>query len=189
MKRGLFFYLLPPLVFVASLLQSTALNRLQVRGVKPDLVLLLVIIGTLIYGSRSGIVWAFLGGIGLDLFSGGPFGASSLALIAAAVVVGIGHNTLSRYNLLVPLGAAIIGTLVYGVGYITLLFALQGLTTLAALQEFSFDLIHPDLSFSSWATLFRPTVQFVILPALFYNTALMLCAVPWINRVPESQDL
>lgn len=189
MRRGLFFYLLPLLVFVASLLQSTTANRLQIRGVKPDLVLLLVIIGTLIYGSRSGIVWAFLGGIGLDLFSGGPFGASSLALIAAAVVIGIGHSTLSRYNLLVPLGAIVIGTLIYGVGYITLLFALQGLTTVTALQPFELDVIRPNVPLSPWSTLFQPTVQFVVLPALFYNTALMLLAVPWINRVPESQDL
>ena len=90
---------------LAGLLQSTAAARLEIRGVKPDLVLLLLVLGTLIYGSRSGLVWAFVGGIALDIFSGGPMGASSLALMAAVLVAGLGHRTLSRYNLLVPLGA------------------------------------------------------------------------------------
>jgi hypothetical protein len=107
MNRGLFYYLMPLLLLFASLLQSTTTNRIQVRGVKPDLVLLLVLVGTLIYGGRSGLLWAFIGGIGLDLFSGGPLGSSSLALIAATLLVGIGHRTLSRYHLLVPLDAGL----------------------------------------------------------------------------------
>jgi rod shape-determining protein MreD len=189
MNRGFFYYLLPLFLFLASLLQSTAANRIQVRGVKPDLVLLLVISGTLIYGSRSGIFWAFIGGIALDLFSGGPFGASSLALIAATLVVGIGHRTLSRYNILVPIGAIMIGTLVYGVVYIVILFSLQTLSNLSTFQAANLNIIRPAPQISLWQTLFWPTVQYVILPALFYNLALMLLLIPLLNRVPESQDL
>ncbi len=189
MNRGFFYYLLPLFLFLASLLQSTAVNRIQVRGVKPDLVLLLVIVGTLIYGSRAGIFWAFIGGIALDLFSGGPLGASSLALIAATLVVGIGHSTLSRYNMLVPVGAIAIGTLIYGVIYVALLFSLQTLSTLSTLQAANLNIIRPAPQLSLWSKLFWPTVQFVILPALFYNLALMLLIIPVLNRVPESQDL
>jgi rod shape-determining protein MreD len=79
-----------PLIVVASLFQSTAATRIKIYGVKPDLVLLLVIVGTLIYGSRSGLVWAFIGGLLLDVFSGGPMGASSLALMAAVLLAGVG---------------------------------------------------------------------------------------------------
>ena len=92
---------------LAALLQSTALTRLAIGGVKPDLVLLLVIVGTLLYGARVGIVWAFVGGLFLDIFSGGPMGSSSLALMAAAAIAGVGHTTLSRFNVLVPLGAIV----------------------------------------------------------------------------------
>jgi rod shape-determining protein MreD len=189
MNRGLFYYLMPILLLFASLLQSTTTNRIQVRGVKPDLVLLLVLVGTLIYGSRSGLLWAFIGGIGLDLFSGGPLGSSSLALIAATLIVGSGHRTLSRYHLLVPLGAVIAGTLVYGMSYLGILVVLEELTNWLALQGAQLEIVQPDLPLPLWPALYWPTVQTVVLPALFYNTALMLLATPLLNRVPESQDV
>lgn len=189
MNRGLFYYAMPLFLIIASLLQSTAANRIQVRGVKPDLVLLLVVVGTLIYGSRSGLLWAFIGGIGLDLFSGGPLGSSSLALIAATLVVGIGHRTLSRYHLLVPLGAVAAGTLVYGMSYLGILVVLEELTRWMARQEVTLDIVRPDLPLPLWSTLYWPTIQDVVLPALFYNTVLILLATPLLNRVPESQDV
>ena len=171
MNRGVLYYLMVPLLLVAALLQSTAAARLQVFGVKPDLVLLLVILGTLLYGGRPGVVWAFIGGLALDIFSGGPMGASSLALMAAALVTGLGHRPLSRFNLLVPLAAAMLGTLVYAAVYLSLLAALN----MAGLFERSLPL---------W-----DIVRYVVFPAMLYNTALMLLALPLLNRMPESQDI
>ena len=171
MNRGALYYLMIPLLLVAALLQSTAAARLQLFGVKPDLVLLLVILGTLLYGGRPGVVWAFIGGLALDIFSGGPMGASSLALMAAALVTGLGHRPLSRFNLLVPLAAAMLGTLVYAAVYLSLLAALN----MAGLFERSLPL---------W-----DIVRYVVFPAMLYNTALMLLALPLLNRMPESQDI
>lgn len=171
MNRGTLYYLMIPLLIVASLLQSTAATRIEVRGVKPDLVLLLIVIGTLLYGSRSGIVWAFIGGIALDVFSGGPMGGSSLALIAAAAVAGIGHRTLSRYNLLVPIGAIVTSTAVYAFVYLSILAALDYF----GVAEYSLPVF--------------PTLQYIVIPALAYNTTLMLLAMPFLNRLPESQDI
>ena len=93
MAHGLLYYLMIPLLALAALFQSTAAGRLALRGVKPDLVLLLVLIGVLLYGPRIGLVWAFFGGIFLDVFSGGPMGASSLALMAAVFITGLGYRT------------------------------------------------------------------------------------------------
>ena len=87
---------------LAALVQSTAANRLAIVGVKPDLVLLLILIGTLVYGLQPGLVWAFLGGLMLDIFSGGPMGSSSLALIAAAIGLGMGlglHGLVAHYGI------------------------------------------------------------------------------------------
>ena len=53
MGRGSLYYLMIPLMALAALLQSTAFTRLTIGGVKPDLVLLLVVIGTLLYGPGS----------------------------------------------------------------------------------------------------------------------------------------
>ncbi|HXF60534.1 MAG TPA: rod shape-determining protein MreD [Caldilineaceae bacterium] len=171
MNRGALYYAMIPLVMAASLFQSTAATRVKVFGVKPDVVLLLVVAGTLIYGSRSGLLWAFIGGLLLDVFSGGPMGASSLGLMAAVLVAGVGHRTLSRYNLLVPLGAAALGTLVYSATYLAILAVLEYLRV-------SYQLV------PLW-----PTVQNIVVPALVYNTTLMILLLPLLNRVPESQDL
>ncbi len=171
MNRGILFYVMIPLVLTAGLLQSTAAARLEIRGVKPDLVLLLLVLGTLIYGSRSGLVWAFVGGIALDIFSGGPMGASSLALMAAVMVAGLGHRTLSRYNLLVPLSAIALGTATYGLVYLGILAVLD----LFAVAPRDVPLL--------------PTIQFIVAPAAIYNVLLMLLFVPFLNRVPESQGV
>jgi rod shape-determining protein MreD len=160
-----------PLLLVAGLLQSTAATRIEIRGVKPDLALLLIVAGTLVYGSRPGLVWAFIGGIALDIFSGGPMGASSLALMAAALATGLGHRRLSRYNLLVPMGAAALGTAIYGLTYLAILFVLD-----------VFNIAQHNLPFPE-------TVRYVLAPAIAYNTALMLAAMPFMNRLPESQDI
>lgn len=171
MNRGVFFYLMIPLLLLLCVVQSTVASRMKLGGVKPDLVLILVLIGTLLYGARLGVLWAFIGGVGLDLFSSGPLGASSLALMAAALVAGFGHRPLSRFNIFVPLTAAALGTLVYAFVYLGLL------ATLKAAGWFVRELPILDM------------VRFIVLPAVVYNTAIMLLAIPFLNRMPESQDI
>ena len=56
MNRGVLFYLMVPLLLFLALLQSTAAGRIQLGQVKPDLVLIMVIVGTLLYGGRSGVL-------------------------------------------------------------------------------------------------------------------------------------
>jgi rod shape-determining protein MreD len=171
MNRGVLFYLMIPLLLLLAVVQSTAASRLQLGGVKPDLVLLMVIGGTLLYGGRSGILWAFVGGVAIDLFSGGPLGASSLAMMAAVLLVSIGHRPLSRYNPLVPLSAAALGTLVYASVYLGILAVLN-----------SMGWFQRDLPFLE-------AMRFIVLPALLYNTAVMFVFLPLLNRMPESQDI
>ncbi len=72
----------------AALAQSTALARVSLFGARPDLVFLLVAVWALLRGPVEGAVWAFIGGLLLDTLSGGPFGGFTLALLAAALLVG-----------------------------------------------------------------------------------------------------
>lgn len=173
-------YVMPFLVFMAALLQSTVAGRLVIRGVKPDLVLIIVVISTLIYGGKAGLVWAFLGGVGVDLFSGGPLGVSSLGLMLAASVAGIGHRVLSRYNLLVPLSASALATLIYSFVYIGLL---------ALLREAAGTPLFAGIALPNYALPFWPTFQNVIVPATIYNTTIVLFVTPLLNRIPEVQEV
>lgn len=171
MNRGALYYLMVPLLLLSSLLQSTTVARLKLAGVKPDLVLLLIVVGALVYGARPAVLWAFIAGIGLDIFSGGPLGASSLALMASALVAGLGHRPFSRFNILVPLTAVALGTLIYATVYLTIL-AILDVVGASTLQLPLLD-----------------TVRDIVLPVTMYNTALMLLLLPVLNRLPESQDL
>lgn len=171
MNRGALYYLMIPLSLLLALLQSTTVARFKLAGVKPDLVLLLVVVGALVYGARPAVLWAFIAGIGLDIFSGGPLGASSLALMASALIAGLGHRPFSRFNILVPLTAVALGTLVYAAVYLTIL-AILDVTGASTLRLPLLD-----------------TVRDIVLPVTVYNTALMLLLLPVLNRLPESQDL
>ncbi len=81
-------YVVLPLLTLAALTQTTALAGISLFGAHPDLVFLLVVGWAFLRGPAEGSVWAFVGGLLLDLLSGGPLGGFSLALLAAAILAG-----------------------------------------------------------------------------------------------------
>jgi rod shape-determining protein MreD len=64
------------------------LSRISVLGAQPNLLLLLVLLWSLVRGVDEGLMWAFFGGLILDITSGGPFATTAIALLAAAYVAG-----------------------------------------------------------------------------------------------------
>lgn len=81
-------YLAFPLLAVVALLQSVWLSRVNLLGARPDLMLLIVALWAIVRGLDEGLVWGFIGGLFIDLLSGGPLGGTSLALGAAAFLAG-----------------------------------------------------------------------------------------------------
>ena len=55
------------LLSAVAIAQSTVMPHLTIMGVKPDLMLLAVMSWSLLRGSEEGLVWAFIGGLALDL--------------------------------------------------------------------------------------------------------------------------
>lgn len=121
-KKHISLYLVIPLLALAASIQSTIVPLMKLGGAKPDLVLLIVISWSLLRGSREGLGWGFLGGLCLDLLSGGPLGASSIGLMAASLLSGQGETNIYKGNLVLPIVFAVLGTLVY---YGTLLVVLE----------------------------------------------------------------
>jgi rod shape-determining protein MreD len=64
------------------------MTQLSVGGGQPDIVLLAIVAWGLLRGPAEGMIWAFMGGLLLDLFSGGPMGGITLALLLVAFVAG-----------------------------------------------------------------------------------------------------
>jgi rod shape-determining protein MreD len=106
-------YIVIPLLLSVALLQTTALPELTILGVKPELMLLTVLAWSLLRGVEEGLVWALLGGLALDLFSGGPLGASALALLIVSFLSGFTRGSVTRSSFLLPMGVALAGTLLY----------------------------------------------------------------------------
>jgi len=77
-------YLSLPLLTGIALIQSVLLSRVSVRGARPDLMLLVVLVWAFVRSLEEGVVWGFIGGLILDLLSGGPLGATAIALVLAA---------------------------------------------------------------------------------------------------------
>jgi rod shape-determining protein MreD len=106
-------YLVVPLLAAIGLLQTTIVPHLVIMGVFPNLPLLVVVSWSLLRGTREGIVWAFVAGVVVDLFSGAPFGAATLSMIAAAALSGLGQATVLRAQMVLPLVAMFLVTVVY----------------------------------------------------------------------------
>lgn len=117
------YYLLIPLLGLVALLQTTLVPALQVFNAVPNLVLVVVVGYTMEYGSQRGLMWAFIGGLWLDLLAGTPIGASAIALIIVVYVVGMVSSNLFRGHVVIlALGGLLAGVL-YGiiiVGILTL---------------------------------------------------------------------
>lgn len=81
-------YLTLPLLTGVALIQSTLLARVSLLGARPNLMLLVVLIWAVVRDIDEGLLWAFIGGLILDLLSGGPLASIALALVAAAYLAG-----------------------------------------------------------------------------------------------------
>ena len=96
-----------------AVLESTVLTRLHVLGGSLNLVLLVVLSWTLAGDWVGGIAWGFIGGLLLDLLSGGPLGALSVAVTLMAYLASLSEGRFWRSHVLLPLAAASLGTLGY----------------------------------------------------------------------------
>ncbi len=73
----------------AALLQGSVVPFVAVGGARPNLVVLAAACWAVAAGSREAIWWAFLGGITVDLLSGGPLGAAALSALVPVAALGL----------------------------------------------------------------------------------------------------
>ena len=134
------------LLLVATIIiQTTVMPYVAFLGVKPDLVLLVVISWSLLRGAKEGIVWALIGGIGLDLVSGAPFGIHTLALAVPSLLAGLGELSVFRTHLALPLIATLVATLAYDLFF---LFLLQMRGTSIAWTDSLIKVVLPSILFN-----------------------------------------
>ncbi|MGI8828012.1 MAG: rod shape-determining protein MreD [Chloroflexota bacterium] len=98
---------------VLALLQASVARHLAMSGVYPALVLMLVVNWGILRGVDEGMLWAFLGGLCLDTFSGWPFGTSTVALVLVASLVSLGQSTFMKTHVLLPPITMLAATFLY----------------------------------------------------------------------------
>lgn len=109
-----------PLVFLLVLtLQKSVLGDLDVRDVRPDMLLLFAVCAGLVGGSEVGAVVGFATGLVADLFVLAPLGLSALVFSLVGYAVGSFRNNLIRELWWMPPVTAFIasagGVLLYAV--------------------------------------------------------------------------
>jgi len=80
--------------------------------VKPNLVLVAVVLVTYLAGFLPGITWAFVAGLTANLLVGDPLGSIPLSMLVVAVVVAGGSRVMGRLVWIYPVVATFVGSLV-----------------------------------------------------------------------------
>jgi rod shape-determining protein MreD len=157
-----------PLMLVAALIQATILPHLRIYSGQPDLVVVIVLAWTVLDRGQEGMIWAFIGGLILDIFSGAPMGITSLVLVPVTFLFGLTETQIYQSNILLSLAFAVVGTVGF---HLTYVFALRFIA---------------GISLVWWQFLF-----YVTLPSVFFDLVLMVPALrllaPWYNRLHPRQ--
>lgn len=114
-------YLALPLLILLTILQVSVLPRFPILGLIPVPLFLVVIAWGLLRGATEGAVWAFWGGVGLDLFSASPMGLNSVAMMTAVIVAASIYKRLPRSRFFMPILVTGLATIIYQLLYFSFL--------------------------------------------------------------------
>lgn len=109
-------YLSPLLAVVVGIVHAGLAPVIVIFGVKPNLVLVAVVLVTCIAGFLPGITWAFVAGLTANLLVGEPLGSVPLVLLVVAVLVAGGNRVVGSLVWIYPVAAAFIGSIVADIG-------------------------------------------------------------------------
>jgi rod shape-determining protein MreD len=108
-------YLVVPLLAVVAILQSTLVSHFRIWGVFADLPLLVVVSWGVLRGPREGLIWGFVAGLLLDIFSGAPFGAATFGLMAVGLLSGLVKSAVFQSRIVLPMLAVLLATVIYDI--------------------------------------------------------------------------
>ena len=107
---------------VTAIVELTVGPYIRVGNAQPHLVLVFAVVWTIAVGFESGLVWAFVGGIALDVLAQRPLGTTSFALIIVVGLAAAISRVFIRFRPLVVVPAVVVLSLLYSM----ILFVLLG---------------------------------------------------------------
>lgn len=151
-------------MLTAVLFQTTVLPKMELFGVAPDLVLVLVICFALLEGPTSGSFVGFASGFLRDLLLDAPKGLTGLAYLIVGYVIGSVRPYVESTSVFVPIAGVFSGSLAATALY-EFLKALLGLETLPL----------------------GDSVELIVMTAI-YNTLLVPFVYPLVRRFSQMES-
>jgi rod shape-determining protein MreD len=102
----------PLLAVVVGIVHAALAPVIVVGGVKPNLVLVAVVLATVLVGFLPGITWAFVAGLTANLLVGAPLGSVPLGMLVVASLVAGGARAFGRAVWIYPIVAAFVGSVI-----------------------------------------------------------------------------
>ncbi|MGI6092114.1 MAG: rod shape-determining protein MreD [Veillonellaceae bacterium] len=103
------------LVIVMMLvIQSTIVPLLAIQGITPDLLLIVVVSASLLFGKDHGVGTGFFSGLLQDLASGNIFGVNTLSKLSTGYLFGMAERQVFKEHILLPILAVAVATLFSG---------------------------------------------------------------------------
>jgi rod shape-determining protein MreD len=113
-------YLSPLLAVIVGIVHAGLAPVIVVAGVKPNLVLVAVVLVTCLFGFLPGITWAFAAGLTANLLVGEPLGSVPLMLLVVAAIVAGGGRVFGGLVWIYPVAAAFLGSVVADLGSVAI---------------------------------------------------------------------
>ena len=104
--------------------QAVLLPLIFTQGIKPDIILIIVMAAGLLAGRERAVGIAFFAGLLQDFASGNVFGLNTLAKMATGYAAGLAERKVFKESILLPVLAVIIATLFNSACMQALLFIL-----------------------------------------------------------------
>lgn len=116
------------IIFLLVILQSSLYPYLKAYNAFPNLILILVLILSILKGSKKSLVWVFFGGFLLDVYSfNNPFGTSILSLLLVSYLAYFfSQNIFKKTSIFSVIIIGIGGTLIYKL-FIILILLIVGI--------------------------------------------------------------
>jgi rod shape-determining protein MreD len=145
---------------VAALAEFTVVPYLKIGDATLDATLVIGVIWTIAGGLEAGLVFAFVGGIALDILGQRPLGSTAFALLIAVGIASLIGGALTRVRIVAPVIATAVASPVY---QLLLLFATTVLTT-APFSEAALSTVLPSTVYDVVvAAILGPLVMAVVL--------------------------
>jgi rod shape-determining protein MreD len=101
-----------PLMVILTVLQTAVLPYFQLFGVTPSLPFLVALAWGLLRGVNEGVVWAFVAGLFMDLFTAAPVGGLALTYMIAVLAACFVSEMLPVNRNIIPMFLAALATII-----------------------------------------------------------------------------